>query len=338
MATPVRKRSGSITTRTPRDRLTAPLRRRPDGTFEEIDWDTAIAEVAERLGAVRDEHGGESIFYYGGGGQGNHLGGTYASSTREVFGVRYMSNALAQEKTGEFWVDGQLFGRPRCHTTPGFRAGRGRDVRRQEPLALARLPALARRPEADRQGPGPVADRDRPAPHQDGCDGRLPPPGPARYGRVLPRRATRSPRAGGPDRRGLPGRANARRRSALRRARARAGRRVQPPRWARRGPGPRGRAAPGHRLERLDPRGPRDPAGAPLDAQLVPREAAVPPDRQLRQARRHELALRHGEPRRRLLARHADAGVRASGSSSASSPGTRSPTRSSPTIRSACGR
>ena len=31
-----------------------------------------------------------------------------------------MSNALAQEKTGEFWVDGQLFGRSRCHTTPDF--------------------------------------------------------------------------------------------------------------------------------------------------------------------------------------------------------------------------
>ena len=103
-----------------RDRLTAPLRRRPDGTFEEIDWDTAIADVAERLGAIRDEHGGESIFYYGGGGQGNHLGGAYASATRGVFGVRYMSNALAQEKTGESWVDGRLFGRPRCHTTPDF--------------------------------------------------------------------------------------------------------------------------------------------------------------------------------------------------------------------------
>ncbi len=56
-----------------RDRLTTPLRRRPDGTFEPIDWDTAIREVASRLAAVRDTHGGESIFYYGGGGQGNHL-------------------------------------------------------------------------------------------------------------------------------------------------------------------------------------------------------------------------------------------------------------------------
>jgi anaerobic selenocysteine-containing dehydrogenase len=103
-----------------RDRLTAPLRRRSDGTYEEIGWDAAIAEVSERLGAIRDEHGGESIFYYGGGGQANHLGGSYAAATRAAFGVRYMSNALAQEKTGEFWVDGQLFGRPRCHTTPDF--------------------------------------------------------------------------------------------------------------------------------------------------------------------------------------------------------------------------
>ena len=52
-----------------RDRLTSPLRRRPDGTFEAIDWDTAIREVAERLARVRDLHGGETIFYYGGGGQ-----------------------------------------------------------------------------------------------------------------------------------------------------------------------------------------------------------------------------------------------------------------------------
>jgi anaerobic selenocysteine-containing dehydrogenase len=103
-----------------RDRLTSPLRRRPDGTFEPIDWDTAIREVAARLAAVRDAHGGASIFYYGGGGQGNHLGGVYARATRSALGSVFTSNALAQEKTGEFWVDGQLYGRPRCHTTGDF--------------------------------------------------------------------------------------------------------------------------------------------------------------------------------------------------------------------------
>jgi anaerobic selenocysteine-containing dehydrogenase len=103
-----------------RDRLTSPLRRRPDGTFEAIGWDTAIREVAERFARVRDLHGGDTIFYYGGGGQGNHLGGAYARATRAALGMVYTSNALAQEKTGEFWVDGQLYGRPRCHTSPDF--------------------------------------------------------------------------------------------------------------------------------------------------------------------------------------------------------------------------
>lgn len=103
-----------------RDRLQTPLRRRPDGTFEPVDWDTAIREIAGKLAGVRDAHGGETIFYYGGGGQGNHLGGAYAAATRRALGSVYTSNALAQEKTGEFWVDGQLFGRPRCHTTGDF--------------------------------------------------------------------------------------------------------------------------------------------------------------------------------------------------------------------------
>lgn len=92
------------------DRLLHPLRRREDGSFEEIDWDTAIREVAAKLAAVRDAHGGDKIFYYGGGGQGNHLPGAYSGATRKVLGSAFRSSALAQEKTGEFWVNGQMFG------------------------------------------------------------------------------------------------------------------------------------------------------------------------------------------------------------------------------------
>ncbi|MFP6638733.1 MAG: molybdopterin-dependent oxidoreductase, partial [Myxococcota bacterium] len=92
------------------DRLTSPLRRCPDGSFEEIDWDTAIAEIAARFGQIRDEHGGEKILYYGGGGQGNHLGGAYSGAVRRALGMRYQSNALAQEKTGEFWVERRMVG------------------------------------------------------------------------------------------------------------------------------------------------------------------------------------------------------------------------------------
>jgi anaerobic selenocysteine-containing dehydrogenase len=92
------------------DRITSPLRRRADGTFEAIDWDTAIREVAARLAAVRDAHGGDTIFYFGGGGQGNHLPAAYSVATRRAIGSRYRSSALAQEKTGEFWVAGRMMG------------------------------------------------------------------------------------------------------------------------------------------------------------------------------------------------------------------------------------
>jgi len=91
-------------------RLTKPLRRRAAGRFEEIDWNTAIREVAARFAAVREAYGGESIFYYGGGGQGNHLPGAYGRSTRAALGSIHRSSALAQEKTGEFWVADKMLG------------------------------------------------------------------------------------------------------------------------------------------------------------------------------------------------------------------------------------
>jgi anaerobic selenocysteine-containing dehydrogenase len=92
------------------DRITSPKRRRANGSYEDIDWATAIAEIAHKLAAIKAQHGGASILYYGGGSQGNHLGGTYADSTIKALGVLYRSNALAQEKTGEAWVQGKMMG------------------------------------------------------------------------------------------------------------------------------------------------------------------------------------------------------------------------------------
>ncbi|MYE08366.1 MAG: molybdopterin-dependent oxidoreductase [Acidimicrobiaceae bacterium] len=100
-----------------RARLASPMRRRPDGSYEEVDWDTAIAEVAERLAAVRDAYGGATIFRYGGGGQGNHLGGMYGASVANALGGQYRSNAIAQEKTGEAFVEARLY---RAHTRADF--------------------------------------------------------------------------------------------------------------------------------------------------------------------------------------------------------------------------
>ena len=91
-------------------RLTSPLRRAADGSFEEVDWEEAIAEIAAGFKRLAEQHGGESIFYYGGGGQGNHLGGAYSGAFLKALGSKHRSNALAQEKTGEGWIDAQLYG------------------------------------------------------------------------------------------------------------------------------------------------------------------------------------------------------------------------------------
>ena len=132
------------------ERLLSPLRRRPDGTFEEIDWDTAIREVADRLAAVRDAHGGESIVYYGGGGQGNHLGGAYGSATLNALGVRFRANAISQEKTGEMLVMGKMFGTPLRgdfeHCEVAFFVGKNPWISHGIPHARTTLKAIAADP------------------------------------------------------------------------------------------------------------------------------------------------------------------------------------------------
>lgn len=132
-------------------RLTKPLRRRADGTFEEIDWDTAIREVAERFRQVRDTHGGDTIFYYGGGGQGNHLPGAYGGTTRKLLGSIHRSSALAQEKTGEFWVAAKMLGGYSRgdfeHCEVGLFLGKNPWFSHGIPRARVTLRAIARDPE-----------------------------------------------------------------------------------------------------------------------------------------------------------------------------------------------
>ncbi|KMS86562.1 molybdopterin-dependent oxidoreductase [Streptomyces flaveolus] len=104
------------------DRLTTPLRRRPDGGHEPVDWDTALTEIARRLRDIRDttEPGGPgALAYVGGGGQGNHSGGAYGNALMSWMNSTRFFGALSQEKTGDFWVNGKLFGGQVCHTSEG---------------------------------------------------------------------------------------------------------------------------------------------------------------------------------------------------------------------------
>jgi len=102
------------------ERLTKPLRKNEKGEFEEIEWDVAIREIAAKMRSIKYEHGGHSFAYYGGGGQGNHLGGTYSAALRSALDTPYIYSALAQEKTGDFWINGKLFGRQSCYVVEGM--------------------------------------------------------------------------------------------------------------------------------------------------------------------------------------------------------------------------
>ncbi len=93
-------------------RLEHPLRRRADGTFERVDWDTAIAGIAARLSTVRERHGGRAIGLVGIGGQANHADGPWALSFLKSVGSRRWFNAFAQEKTQHPLVDSWMLDAP----------------------------------------------------------------------------------------------------------------------------------------------------------------------------------------------------------------------------------
>lgn len=99
------------------DRLSHPLKRQPDGSFIQISWDVALKEIADKLTQIKQKHTGNAFAFVGGGGQGNHWGGMYSKQLLSAMGSRFIYPALAQEKTGDIWVNGRLFGNQQCHTT-----------------------------------------------------------------------------------------------------------------------------------------------------------------------------------------------------------------------------
>ncbi len=76
-------------TRAP-DRILHPMRRagaKGEGRFERISWDDALGEIAERLLAIRDAHGGEAIWPFQGTGTLGYLQGLYGRAGTRLWNV-----------------------------------------------------------------------------------------------------------------------------------------------------------------------------------------------------------------------------------------------------------
>ena len=92
------------------ERLTQPLKR-VGKDFQPISWDQAVDEIAAGLKGIIDRHGSRGLAYMGGGGQGCHFEAAFGVSLLRGLGSRYHYNALAQELTGHFWVNGRCLGK-----------------------------------------------------------------------------------------------------------------------------------------------------------------------------------------------------------------------------------
>lgn len=86
-------------------RVEHPLKRRPDGSFERIGWDQAIAEIAARLDRIRREHAPRAIAFAGLGGQGGHTSGLGILPLAYGIGTPMIFTSLGQEKTQHNLID-----------------------------------------------------------------------------------------------------------------------------------------------------------------------------------------------------------------------------------------
>src|SRR3546814_3440879 len=101
------------------DRLDAPLRRRPYGTWESQSWDDAMAEVGSRLAAVIEAHGPSAVAVYTGNPLAfNALGQATAGSLARGLGVRRSFSSGTQYCANKFTASEAVYGSYTIHPIP----------------------------------------------------------------------------------------------------------------------------------------------------------------------------------------------------------------------------
>lgn len=93
------------------DRVLAPLRRRADGTFDEVSWDEALDDIAARLTGIVAEHGGGAVGQY----FGNPIAFGYAAGIWSGFflsrlGGHHQYSSGSQDINSRFVASKLLYG------------------------------------------------------------------------------------------------------------------------------------------------------------------------------------------------------------------------------------
>jgi anaerobic selenocysteine-containing dehydrogenase len=95
------------------DRVLHPLRRRPDGGFERVTWPEALDQIGERLGAIRERHGGDSIgWYMGNPGAFSYSHPLWVKGFLDAVGSPHSYTASSQDVSNRFAASAFLYGSP----------------------------------------------------------------------------------------------------------------------------------------------------------------------------------------------------------------------------------
>ncbi|HEX8745314.1 MAG TPA: molybdopterin-dependent oxidoreductase [Thermoleophilaceae bacterium] len=95
------------------DRLLHPMRRRPDGSFERLAWDDAMADIGARLRAIRDEHGGDAIGMYQGNPAAWSFGHTvWGKGLIDALGSPHFYSSGSQDVNSRLAASALMYGSP----------------------------------------------------------------------------------------------------------------------------------------------------------------------------------------------------------------------------------
>lgn len=104
------------------DRVTQPLRRREDGTFEEVSWDEAIGDIGRRLRNTIADHGKRSIgWYFGNPGAFSYSHALWVKGFLEGLGSPHYYTASSQDVANRFAASAMLYGSPALVPIPDLK-------------------------------------------------------------------------------------------------------------------------------------------------------------------------------------------------------------------------
>ncbi|MFK7912302.1 MAG: molybdopterin-dependent oxidoreductase [Pseudomonadales bacterium] len=101
------------------DRLRYPMRRNDNGEFEQVSWETALTEIAQRLTSIKQKHGVQALATYTGNPSAfNSLFGPSFGSFIRQLGAPYHFSSGTQDCSNKFAGSEAVFGTRTLHPVP----------------------------------------------------------------------------------------------------------------------------------------------------------------------------------------------------------------------------